>query len=181
MNTLTYSPNINNDYKMNEQNNGRIDINGPNIQQFQLFDNPLTNNKNITSYDDALNGNWISNTLSKAFFSKENIQIIQNGIRAGVYKSSNGLYNIGPQDETNLKIIMRSIFLQNAANIPHHITEQIKELNNLIYEYSIPKILGEASAYMKYKNDVSTLAVPQDRPAYVNTKGDNSLELKPFF
>ena len=34
---------------------------------------------------------------------------------------------------------------------------------------------------MKYKNDVSTLAVPQDRPAYVNTKGDNSLELKPFF
>ena len=29
--------------------------------------------------------------LSKAYFSKENIQIIQNGIRAGVYKISKNL------------------------------------------------------------------------------------------
>jgi hypothetical protein len=179
MNT-NYSPNINNDYKMNSQNNGRIDIMGPNIQQFQLFDNPLTN-KNSSSYNDALNGNWVSNNLSKAFFSQKNIQIIQNGIRAGVYKSSNGVYNIGPQDETNLKIIMRSIFLQNAVNNPTHIPEQIKELNILVFEYSIPKILGEAESYMKYKNDVSTLAVPQDRPAYMNSKGDKQLELKHFF
>jgi hypothetical protein len=177
---MNYSTDINTNYD-NNQYNGRIDIMGPNIEQFQLFDNPLTNSKQITSYDDALNGNWEQNTLSKAYFSKENIQIIQNGIRAGVYKSTNGLHNIAPQDETTLKIIMRSIFLQNAVNRNDHIKEQIIELNNLVYQDTIPRIVSEIKAYIKYKNDVSTLAVPHDRPAYVNTKGDKQLELKRFF
>lgn len=175
---MEYSPNIENN---NSSNNGRLDIMGPAMDQFQLFDNPLTNSKNGGAYTDALNGNWVSNYLSKAFFSKENIQIIQNGIRAGVYNASHGKYNIAPQDETNLKIIMRSIFLQNAVNNPNNITGQIAELNHLIYQDAIPRILNEAKSYIKYKQDVSSLAVPNDRPAYVNSKGDKSLELKPFF
>ena len=132
MNTNTIS-NIN--YTNNY--NGRIDIMGPNIDQFQLFDNPNNNYKNITSYKDALNGNWTTSLLSKAFFSKENIIILQNGIRAGVYRATGGLYSIGPQDETTLKVIMRSIYLQYSINNPNNITQQISELNNLVYEYAI--------------------------------------------
>lgn len=160
--------------------NGRIDIMGPNIDQFQLFDNP-SRKVGATSYVDAMNGNWDDSYLSKAFFSSQNYQIIQNGIRAAVYKMSNGQFNIAPQDETNLKIIMRSIFLQFATNQPTHITEQIQELNQLVINDCAPKIMGEAQAYMKYKQDVSTLALPQDRPKYVNNKGDKQLELKRWF
>jgi len=161
--------------------NGRVNIMGPALNQFQLFDHPTNNYKDITSYNDALNGNWQQSPLSKAFFSRQNIIILQNAIRALVYKSTNGIYNIAPQNETELKIIMRSIFLQNASHQPTHIKEQITELNDLVLEYAVPKIISEATAYIKYKNDVSTLAVPHDRPAYVNNKGDKQLELQRWF
>ena len=39
-----------------------------------------------TGYSDALTGDQVNTPLSMAFFCKENIQILQNGIRAGVYK-----------------------------------------------------------------------------------------------
>ena len=92
--------------------NGRVDILGPNLPDpFSLYDKiPVAQ---TTSYKNALQGNWTKSSLSCAFFSAGNIQIIQNGIRAGVYESSKGRYTIGPQNEDTLKIIMRSIFFEN--------------------------------------------------------------------
>lgn len=165
----------------NNIQNGRVNISGPIMNQFQLFDNPGVNLNDTTSYQGALTGNWNDNLLSKAFFSKDNIIIIQNGIRAGVNKMSNGRFNVAPQDETNLKIIMRSIFLQFAKNNHIPIPQQIKELNRLVLNYCIPNVHNEAEGYIKYKNDVSTLPVPQQRPAFVSNKGDKVLELKPWF
>ena len=98
---------------------------------------------------------------------------------AGVYKASNGRFNIGYQNEDTLKIIMRSMFLQHSANLCTNITEQIVELNKLVVDYCVPKLCSEASAYIKYKNDVSTLAVPLNRP--ISTYNNNVLELKNFF
>ena len=60
--------------------------------------------------------------LSETFFNAGNIRIIQNGLKAGVYKLSNGRFLIGDQEEDTLKIIMRSVFLQNATNLPNKIT-----------------------------------------------------------
>jgi hypothetical protein len=161
--------------------NGRVNIKGPIKNQFELFDNNGINLHEITDYNEAMTGNWLENVLSKTFFSTGNIQIIQNGIRAGVYQMSNGRFNVGPQDNTNLKIIMRSIFLQYAANNPNNIQEQVKNLNKLVLDYCIPNVHNEAIAYLKYKNDVSTLAVPESRPVNVSSKGDKVLELKKWF
>lgn len=161
--------------------NGRVDIMGPNIDQFQLFEHPGVNYNENTPYRGAMTGNWDDTLLSTAFFSLDNIKIIQNGIRAGVFQKSNGMYTVGQQDPTNLKIIMRSIFLQFAKNLPHNIPEQIKTLNYYVLDYCVPQVFNEAEAYMKYKNDVSTLAVPEQRPRYTNSKGDKVLELKPWF
>ena len=117
--------------------------------------------------------------LSNAFFSSENIQIIQNAIRAGVYKASNTRFNICNQNEDTLKIIMRSMFLQHSINLKTNITEQIESLNKLVYDYCITQLLGEIEGYLKYKNDVSTLAVPLSRP--ISTYHNNTLETKKFF
>ena len=160
---------------MNSNANGRVDILGdktPDI--FQLYDRVPVNNK-ITSYRQALTGNWENNIVSNAFFSAANIKIIQNGIRAGVYKLSNQRFLIGPQDLDTLKIIMRSIFLQHSNNV----TQQIEGLNKLVMNYSVPQIIGEAEGYVKFKNDVSTMAMPMDRPT--STYSSNTLELKPWF
>jgi hypothetical protein len=159
-------------------NNGRVDISQPNIDQFQLFLQPK---QNITNYKDAMTGNWNDTILSKTFFSKGNIEIIQNGIRAGVYNKSNGRFIISPQNETNLKIIMRSIFLQYAKNNNNSVSFQITNLNKIVLDYCIKDVYSEAQSYIKYKNDVNTLAVPMSRPAYVNNKGDKVLELKKWF
>ncbi len=160
------------------QANGRVNIlnNNPH-DRFSLHDKiPIGNS---TTYCNALNGNWQKNMLSETFFNAGNIRIIQNGLKAGVYKLSNGQFMIGDQDEDTLKIIMRSVFLQNAVNLPNNITEQVSALNKMVLDYCVPQVYGEAQGYIKYKNDVSTLVVPMTRPT--STYSNSTLELKPWF
>ena len=125
-------------------------------------------------------GLWTSNSLSDAFFSQQNIQIIQNGIRAGIYHKSNGQYTIGPQDCDSLKIVMRSVFLQHSANQLNNITQQISELNKIVLDYCIQQVYSEAQGYMKYIDDVSTLVVPIAHPVMAS-QNDRQLELKSWF
>jgi hypothetical protein len=164
---------------MNKVNNGRVDIKTPNTSElFQMYDKIPANQ--CTTFRNATEGLWTENSLSNAFFSLQNIQIIQNGIRAGVYKRSNGQYVIGPQDCDSLKIIMRSVFLQNAANQPNNIKEQVAELNKMVLDYCIQQVYSEAQGYMKYINDVSTLVVPIAHPVMADNT-DRELVLKPWF
>lgn len=163
------------------ERNGRINLNGPveNNHSADMIQSTLQ--QNFTNYDDALNGNIKVSNLSRAYFSSQNIRIIQNGIRAGVFKASNGMYNVGYQDETILKIIMRNIFLEYAKHVSNKETEEIKMLNGIVLDYCIKNVYNEAISYVKFKNDLSTLNVPGDLPQYTNSKGDNSLEFKTFF
>jgi hypothetical protein len=164
---------------MNKVNNGRVDIKTPNTSQlFQMYDKIPANQ--CTTFRNATEGLWTENTLSDTFFSLQNIQIIQNGIRAGIYKRSNGQYLIGPQDCDSLKIIMRSIYLQHAANQPNNITQQVNELNKMVLDYCIQQVYSEAQGYMKYINDVSTLVVPIAHPVMADNT-DRQLELKSWF
>jgi len=155
--------------------NGRIDILQP-PNHLTLYDkNPVY----TSSYNDAMTGNWANTPLSNAFFSEQNQQILQNGIRAGVYSHSNGKYLISQQSNSDLKMIMRAMFLEHSENRLSHIVEQIQELNNYVLNYCIPRIFGEAQGYLKYLQDASTLVVPLSAP--VHTSLDKTLELKPFF
>ena len=159
--------------------NGRINIMGPNTGDlYQLYDQPPMVNQS-TPYRNAMNGNWETTKLSNAFFSAENIQIIQNAIKAGVYHGSKSQFVIGNQDEDTLKIIMRSTFLQYSSNKPNRITEQIVALNKLVVDYCAPQILSEAKAYTRYKHDVSTIATPMERPK--STMHTNTLYFKGWF
>jgi len=159
--------------------NGRVNILGPNTDiRFSMSDRiPIDQ---ATSFRDAMTGNWNNTILSDTFFSAQNIKIIQNAIRVGVYKRSNGNYIIGEQNYDELKIIMRSIFLQHSKNLAINIREQIETLNKLVLDYSINQVYGEAEGYMKYKRDASTLVVPIAMPI-LSYSNDKQLELKPFF
>ena len=78
-------------------------------------------------------------------------------------------------------LLMRSTFLQSALNQPTNINGQLQALNQLVLNYAVPQVCGEAESYIKYKSDVSNLAVPMASPTYVSTAGQNTLELKPWF
>jgi hypothetical protein len=159
--------------------NGRIDLKSPNTSiLFNMYDKIPANQP--TTFRNPTLGLWNETQLSNCFFSKENIQIIQNGIRVGVYTKSNNQYIIGSQDNDSLKIIMRSIFLQYAANKKNNITSQIEELNRMVLNYCIESVYGEAQGYIKYLYDASTLVVPISHPVMANNS-DKELVLKPWF
>ena len=164
---------------MNIINNGRVDIKSPNTSNlFAMFDKIPANQ--CATFRNPTEGLWDETYLSKAFFSHQNIQQIQNGIRAGVYQRSNGQYLIGPQDCDPLKIIMRSVYLQYSANQPNNVTQQIEELNKIVLNYCIQQVYGEAQGYLKYIDDASTLVVPIAHPVMANNT-DRTLELKTWF
>jgi hypothetical protein len=164
---------------MNKVNNGRVNIKSPDTSVlFKMYDKIPANQ--CVTFRNPTEGLWNETPLSQAFFSQENIQIIQNGIRSGVYKRSNGQYVIGDQDCDSIKIIMRSVFLQYSANKPSSIPQQIIELNNIVLNYCIQQVYSEAQGYMKYIDDVSTLAVPIAHPVQASNN-DRQLELKSWF
>ena len=164
---------------MNRVNNGRVDIKSPNTSSlFQMYDKIPANQ--CVTFRNPTEGLWNDTDLSRAFFSHQNIKILQNGIRAGVYERSNNQYLIGPQDCDSLKIIMRSVYLQHASNLPYDIPQQVTELNKIVLNYCIQQVYSEAQGYMKYISDVSTLAVPIAHPVMADNN-DRELVLKPWF
>lgn len=160
------------------KSNGRVNLFEPTNSCFTHQDN--ISMRKCTDFRDAMIGNWYNTQLSDAFFSQQNINIIQNGIMAGVYKRSNGQYRIGQQSCDELKIIMRSFFLQYSKNVNNNITEQISSLNKLVLDYAINQVFNEATSYMQYKQDISTLAVPILHPVMSKTN-DKQLILKHWF
>ena len=162
--------------------NGRVNIieqADPNIA-FNMQEKIALKNKS-TGYFSALAGNdWEENMLSKVFFSQGNIQILQNGLRAGVYKMSENKIVIPPQNLDQLKIIMRSMYLQYAEHRPNDITGQVTRLNKLVWDYAVPTVYKESLGYFKYLQDQSTLVVPLDMPLH-HDREYKQLELKPWF
>lgn len=161
--------------------NGRINIlqpPNPNAR-FEMMEKINMKTK-MTSYSEALAGNLEDNVLSQVYFSKENMKIIQNGIRAGVYKLSKNKIIVPPQNTDTLKIIMRSTYLQYAKHYETDIRGQVQELNQLVLDYAIPYVFNEAIAYVKYCEDQSTMAMPMDRPLN-HDRVYKQLELKQWF
>ncbi len=166
-----------------KSSNGRIDITKtqpPDIcNLFNIYDKIPANQ--CASYREPTMGIWNETKLSAAFFSEKNIEILQNGIRSGVYHMSNGQYTIAPQDCDSLKIIMRSVFLQHATNLEVDIPGQIYELNKIVLDYCIKHVYSEAQSYMKYLRDVSTIAIPPAPPVMSSTNDRRTHKLPDWF
>jgi hypothetical protein len=158
--------------------NGRVNILQPNTNTlFNMHDKiPF---KITTDYRNPTAGIFDKTPLIDEYFSKNNIEYIQNSIIKGVYTKSNQKYKIGYQDEDTLKIIMRSIYLQYSVNRPDNIKEQIQTLNNLVLDYCIEQVYRDAQTYMQYLYDASTLQVPMDHP--ILSYDNKSLEFKGWF
>ena len=160
--------------------NGRVNIiDIPHHVQFQMQEKIAVKNK-TTEYREALNGVWENNLLSQVYFSSDNIQIIQNGLRAGVYQMSGNKYVIAPQNIDTLKIIMRSIYLQYAEHREGQVTQEVERLNKMVLDYCVPNVYGEAVGYLNYCKDQSTLVVPMDRPRQ-HDRDYKQMEHKMFF
>ena len=88
--------------------NGKINIMGPNTSTlFSMMDKiPINTN---TNYQNVLATNFMRSPLSDAYFSKQNIQSIQNGISQGVYTKSQRRIAVDEQPEDQIVTVMRSM------------------------------------------------------------------------
>jgi len=166
-----------------ERYNGRLNLMElpPKDVRFDMYEKIALKNKS-SEYRDSLAGILEDNLLSQVFFSSGNIQIIQNGLRAGVYEmSEDRKIIIVPQNIDNLKIIMRSIYLQYAEHRQDiSVTKQVENLNTLVLNYVIPTVYNETIGYLKYIQDQSTLVQPLELPKLVD-KDFKPLEWKKWF
>ena len=132
---------------------------------------PTENTANIISR------NMNCTDVSSIFFSDSNVNLLQRGIYNKILNISAGKYNIGRQSDTDLKIIMRSIYFQYGKNAPNNIKEQVLDLNTRVIDWCVPEILSNIKQSDKYIMDISTMPVPLDRSILPTQKGLRTLEM----
>lgn len=134
-----------------------------------------------TEGEDAIRGNVVATPLNTAYFSPANVQIIQNKLRRDVYDRSGGEFLIDEQSVDELMIVMRAMYLQYSQNRPDHIPEQIAELNQIVADWCVPKILAECSMHKTYLRDIQQLPVPMEHPILLTRAGSKSATFDRFF
>ena len=157
---------------------GRIDL-SPNENGTPFFVQDKIHKNEKTNYSNATQGLMENSLVSITFFSSNNIENIQNALRSKIYNLTNGKFKIDVQDNDQLKIIMRSVFLQYSSNNSDDIDGQIKQLNQIVLNYAIPQVHNELVSYIKYKKDISS--PPSVMPLPQSLAIDKTIELNNFF
>ncbi len=153
---------------------GRVNITNQNVgSDYKLFDN--SEYKFDTTLSNGIQGIHCVNRLNKVYFSKENINRLQDLIRYNVYIKSNKKYIVDNQSETELLIIMRGVFLEYGKNLPNNITEQINELDKYILNYCVTEIINEVNQYNNYIDYANKLPVPLELPQNLSNAGSKTL------
>jgi hypothetical protein len=115
--------------------------------------------------------------VSDLFFSDLNRDALQQGIRYGVYRQSPQKSVIGRQDDRQLELVMRSIYLQYGENRPDRIVEQVQSLNARVLEYCVPQIVREIEMYRHYVQDIHNMPMPLERSVNTSSAGTGHREL----
>lgn len=158
---------------------GRVDayLNATNYEGYNLYkeQRPAKN-----ASEEAVRSIHQENEISLVFFGRQNIDYLQEAIRYLVYTKSCQKHIIDKQSESDLLIIMRAIYLQNAKHLPYKVNDQVKQLNTLVLNYAVPQILQEIQQYLYYRKDISALPIPMDRGEFISAKGSRVLEQREF-
>jgi hypothetical protein len=138
--------------------------------------------KNIshTMHGTAIESIHTTTKLNFAFFSKPNMDIIQNAIRYNVWARTNQKHLIARQSDTELGIVMRSFYLQYGKNLDTNVAQQVQELNNLVVEYIVPQLISQIQQYEGYLRDISKPYTIMDRPTHTAVHGEKSFNLARF-
>jgi hypothetical protein len=143
------------------------------------FSYPVSVETNFAA--DMLRGNWDKNPIASLFFTAKNVRTIQDTIRHQVLvRSGPKRYQIDDQDVDELKMIMRGIYLQYSKNNAFDVTGQVRDLNNIVIEWCVPRILSEIDHYHYYLQDISHMPIPLTQPMSMSSAGTRSLPLQPF-
>lgn len=127
---------------------------------------------------DAVKGNVTRDPVSDLFFSRENVDLLQLGIRNMVLNKSCGKRRIGNQSYEELLQIMRAIYLQDALHQPYEIANQVKQLNTIVLNYCLPRIMNELEMRDTFIKDIQKMPMPMSYGESTSVAGTKYLERK---
>ncbi len=138
--------------------------------------NMIEGNKPNNNFQvESLYGIQETSKLNQLFFSKKNMDIIQNNIRYTVYVKTNKKHIIDKQSDIELQIIMRSMYLQHSPNLEYNYKEQLEYLNKLVVDWCVEKIIPQLEQYIGYLKEVEYMPMPIDLPVNLSSKGSRTL------
>jgi len=115
--------------------------------------------------------------LTFLYFSKQNVENIQNVIKYKVYKETGKV--IDDQSQSEIVIIMRSIYFEYNNHPPilninmnsqlknkiiQMNTMEVQRLNQLVIDYIYPNVLSGLEQYICYLKDASTVPYQKNQP-----------------
>jgi hypothetical protein len=152
--------------------NGRIsNLEGNNLISYDFFNETRSDPNAFRTQ--AIKNIHSESRVSNLFFSKENMDILQDGIRFVVFKKTKEV--ISKQSEPELQVIMRSIYLQYAKNLNTNIIEQVKDLNSKVLDYTVSYIANQIHNYKIYTNDITNMPIPLERSKNMSSAGTKNL------
>lgn len=163
----------------------------PTLEQRDINKNKDYKNNNVEGYYEkyqqrktlnydrarqATQGLFEKNDITKIFFTDENIKRIQRKIKEEIYIRTKGQYKLEEdQDEADLTIAMRAVYLDKAKNLPDQPVRQVKILNQLTVDYVVPDMITNIRQYFGYIKDINQPLQPMMRPISVNKAGRRTL------
>ncbi len=125
---------------------------------------------------DALKGIQCQSELSKLYFSDENIRRIQRMIRKDVYVRTNGQFKLEvDQEQRDVFIAMRAVYMEHARFLPNQIVRQIKRLNMKVVDEILPGIMTNVRQEYGYLKEINKPLTPIPLPQNVNNAGRRQL------
>ena len=124
----------------------------------------------------ALKGIQSDSELSKLFFSDENMKRVQRMIKDEVFRRTKGEFRLDiDQDQTDLFISMRAVYMEHARFLPGQIVRQVKRLNEKVVTESVPGIISSIKQDYGYLKEINKPLTPIPRPMNYNRAGRRQL------
>jgi len=135
------------------------------------INNMAINDNNIYDTTKTCNDENYAELMKEAYFSLENMDIIQNMIIKDVFFKSGQTLRINKIKSETLIQVMNHIWTNFCRFLPYDLKEQIRDLDRKVTEYIVPLLLKESQFYFNYLRDSDRTNLPQlERPIMV-TKG----------
>lgn len=113
--------------------------------------------------------------LVVAFFSVENVDVIQNRLRATIEKQTG--YKIDRQSDEHLVVIMRKVYAEYATHTSQDVAAEVRRLDDLVLSISVPMVAAGVAARLAYLKDASRLPDPLPRGTQTSIKGTKTYQL----
>lgn len=114
--------------------------------------------------------------LNETFFGLVNLDVIQNRLRASIQKQTG--YAIDRQSDTDLIVIMRKVYAEQAAHSQGaNVQAEVDRLNNMVLHVAVPMVASGVAGYLAYLKDASSLPEPIPRGTQTSVKGTKTYEL----